>query len=306
MKKFYYYSNSKIHTLDLKHFYNRYRPFLWSVIGVILLSGGFAVYSIWDSFIHKNDTAIFLTKKYSELNNRYEQLENELVQLREKNTSLRTAVSLPPVSSGQEIAGTGGGTIGNIAEILAREGNIASVLDNVEKIIRRFESEKNNLREIQSAFNSNQQLYKSLPAIKPCSGEVMKDGFGMRYHPILHYTRMHEGIDINTDIGTDVVATADGVVSFSGYRNGYGIAVMIEHGNGYATLYGHLSQGLVREGQKVVRGQRIAFSGNTGLSTGPHLHYEVSRYGIKLNPENFFFDSEQLFVNGPKNEENRY
>ena len=138
-------------------------------------------------------------------------------------------------------------------------------------------------------------MFASIPAIKPCEGTIGANGFGMREHPILGINRMHEGIDIITDVGTNVRTSGNGIVSFIGYRGGYGLTVEVEHNSGYKTIYAHLSRSLVTEGQKVSRGKVIALTGNSGLSTGPHLHYEVHHDGIKLDPSQFFFDDLALF-----------
>ncbi len=111
--------------------------------------------------------------------------------------------------------------------------------------------------------------------------------FGMRRHPILHVWKMHEGIDYGCEVGTPVYATADGIVVFSGYDPITGQYIKIEHGYGYTTLYGHLSRRLVLRGEKVHKGQLIGFTGNTGRSVGPHLHYEVRLYGQHINPVAF-------------------
>jgi murein DD-endopeptidase MepM/ murein hydrolase activator NlpD len=103
----------------------------------------------------------------------------------------------------------------------------------------------------------------------------------MRRHPILKIVRMHEGVDIITDTGTSVFASGRGKVDFVGRRGGYGLTVEINHGFGYRTVYAHLSKTLVKSGQTIDRGHLIALSGNSGLSTGPHLHYEVHHNGIK-------------------------
>lgn len=110
------------------------------------------------------------------------------------------------------------------------------------------------------------------------------DPFGPRYHPILKVERMHTGIDIGTSYGSTVVASADGRVIYAGWFGGYGNAVVIDHGDGISTLYGHNSSLLVKEGDMVKRGQAIAKSGSTGLSTGPHLHFEVRKDGVPVNP----------------------
>ena len=103
-------------------------------------------------------------------------------------------------------------------------------------------------------------------------------------------------MDINTDRGTPVFAPGKGRVTFVGSRGGYGLAIEIDHGFGYKTFYAHLSKSLVKKGQQITRGDFIAKTGNTGLSSGPHLHYEVMHNGIKLNPVDFFFDDVNFFA----------
>lgn len=117
------------------------------------------------------------------------------------------------------------------------------------------------------------------PAVGPISSR-----YGWRSHPIYNETRFHDGIDIAVSIGTEVRATADGVVISAGTNGGYGLAVVIDHGYGVQTLYAHNSKLLVRAGEVVTRGQVISHSGNTGVSTGPHLHYEVRVGGKTVDP----------------------
>lgn len=109
-------------------------------------------------------------------------------------------------------------------------------------------------------------------------------GFGVRYHPLLGIMRMHSGVDLAARTGTPVLATAEGRVSAAGWHGGYGQFVAIEHGNGYQTRYGHLSYIAVQQGQAVHRGDLVGYVGSTGMSTGPHLHYEVRQGGQALNP----------------------
>ena len=118
---------------------------------------------------------------------------------------------------------------------------------------------------------------------RPVPGGVTS-GFGMRFHPILNYSRMHQGVDLRASYGTPIVAVADGRVEFAGWHGGHGNAVALNHGGGTETWYGHMSRILVRPGQSVHRGQEIGLVGSTGLSTGPHLHFEVHRNGIAVNP----------------------
>jgi murein DD-endopeptidase MepM/ murein hydrolase activator NlpD len=122
----------------------------------------------------------------------------------------------------------------------------------------------------------------------PAHGRISSN-FGMRMHPILGYTRMHKGIDIAVAYGSPVYAATDGVVQFAGRSSGYGNFVKLSHGGGMGTGYGHLSRIMVRPGQRVRKGQMIAASGNSGLSTGPHLHYELYRNGVAINPASMSF-----------------
>lgn len=119
--------------------------------------------------------------------------------------------------------------------------------------------------------------------IRPVSGRITSP-FGMRFHPILHAYRKHTGTDIAAPTGTPIKAAAGGVVILARYFGAYGNAVVIDHGGGLATMYGHCSRFAVRYGQKVKQGQTIGYVGSTGLSTGPHVHFEVQRNGVPVHP----------------------
>lgn len=118
---------------------------------------------------------------------------------------------------------------------------------------------------------------------RPVPGGV-SSGFGMRFHPILNYSRMHQGVDLRASYGTPIIAVSDGRVEFAGWHGGHGNAVELNHGGGLETLYGHMSRIAVRVGESVHRGAVIGYVGSTGLSTGPHLHFEVHRNGVPVNP----------------------
>jgi murein DD-endopeptidase MepM/ murein hydrolase activator NlpD len=118
---------------------------------------------------------------------------------------------------------------------------------------------------------------------RPVPGGV-SSGFGMRFHPILNYSRMHQGVDLRASYGTPIVAVSDGRVELAGWHGGHGNTVELNHGGGLETLYGHMSRIAVRAGQSVHRGAVIGYVGSTGLSTGPHLHFEVHRNGVAVNP----------------------
>lgn len=119
------------------------------------------------------------------------------------------------------------------------------------------------------------------------SSQRITSEYGNRYHPILHVNKFHSGIDIGASEGSQILAANDGMVIFSGVKGGYGNCVMIDHGGGIVTLYGHCSKLLVSEGQNVTKGQNIALVGSTGQSTGPHCHFEVRVNGSTTNPLNY-------------------
>ncbi len=140
---------------------------------------------------------------------------------------------------------------------------------------------------------NKEKMLRCIPAIQPLSGKDIKrfaSGFGYRIHPIYKTRKMHEGVDITAKTGTKIYATGDGVIDLAKYGRGYGKMVKIDHGYSYQTLYGHMSMILVKEGQKVKRGDVIGLVGNTGTSTGSHLHYEVRKNGQPVNPINYYMN----------------
>ena len=157
-------------------------------------------------------------------------------------------------------------------------------------LLLKLAEERKSLDTILQLAERKSEMLVSIPAIRPIKNMYnVTSGFGMRYHPILKTLRRHTGVDITAPRGTPVYATADGVVSWKQTYEGYGISVLINHGFSYETLYAHLSKKTVRPGQKVKRGDLIGYVGNTGLSIGPHLHYEVWKNGIPVNPVFYFF-----------------
>lgn len=133
---------------------------------------------------------------------------------------------------------------------------------------------------------------ENLPAIQPVLNKDLKrtaSGYGMRIDPVYHVRRFHAGMDFSAPVGTDVFATGNAKVVFTGWKQGYGNTVELDHGFGYTTLYAHLYKVLVHNGQNVKRGDVIALVGNTGKSTGPHLHYEVRYQDKPVDPRNFYF-----------------
>jgi murein DD-endopeptidase MepM/ murein hydrolase activator NlpD len=168
----------------------------------------------------------------------------------------------------------------------AREGNVSYAtmhLGGRTVTLYRYQPDPN---EPADYFDAHGQSAKSMLMKTPVDGARISSGFGMRFHPVLGYSRMHKGIDFAVPVGTPVMAAGSGIVQIAGHLGGYGNYLRINHQNGYGTAYGHLSRLApgIRPGSHVRQGQIVAYSGNTGMSTGPHLHYEILIGGNQVNP----------------------
>lgn len=171
-----------------------------------------------------------------------------------------------------------------------------STWKQLDALARTLYLESVSLDELQSLSRNKEQMSTAIPAIWPIDRKALHNNhigaFNMRrMHPKLGYVRPHKGIDFGCDRGTPVYATGDATVEIAaanGATGGYGRMVLLDHDFGYKTRYAHLNKVLVKPGEKVTRGQIIAETGNTGISTGPHLHYEVIYKGIPVNPINYF------------------
>jgi murein DD-endopeptidase MepM/ murein hydrolase activator NlpD len=169
--------------------------------------------------------------------------------------------------------------------VSAKPGEIlraSMTLSGQERTLYRFETEE----EGEEYFDAEGNSARSLLMKTPVDGARISSTFGARRHPILGYTRMHKGTDFAVATGTPIMAAGNGVVEVAGRSGGYGNLLVIRHANGFSTAYGHLSRYAngVRRGTRVRQGQIVAYSGMTGLATGPHLHYEVRENGVQVNP----------------------
>ena len=186
-----------------------------------------------------------------------------------------------------------GGT--NRYDYLMNLSNADLVIETTKKIDmmnRLIYVQSNSFDELISIGQNLEERNRCIPAIQPLSNKDLKrtaSGFGMRIDPIYRTLRFHTGMDFTAPTGTEIYATGAGTVILSGWKQDYGNCIMIDHGFGYKTLYGHNSKNLVRIGQKVVRGEVIGHVGNTGKSIGPHLHYEVLFHDKHDNPAKYFF-----------------
>lgn len=169
-----------------------------------------------------------------------------------------------------------------------------SIAGTIDKMMNRINAQKRSYLEIESMIKNKERMLAATPAIQPVSNKDLKriaSGFGRRIDPIYKTVKLHAGLDFAAPQGTPIYATADGVVRVSGNTgNGYGNHVIINHGYGYETLYGHQYRIKAKAGQRVKRGELIGWVGSTGKSTGPHLHYEVHKNRQRINPIFFFYN----------------
>jgi len=178
---------------------------------------------------------------------------------------------------------------GEVAEQPAPSKDYASLVVRIDKAVRETQLKEQSVIDLWESLSERQSLINATPNIKPARG-WLTSRFGYRMSPFTGKATMHAGLDIAAAPGSPVYAPADGVVSYAGYDQGYGKLVSIDHGYGVSTRFGHTSQVYVQVGQKVSKWDVIAAVGNTGRSTGPHLHYEVRINGTPVDPINFILD----------------
>lgn len=201
--------------------------------------------------------------------------------------TLRIMAGLPDIDSDVRMVGVGGYSYEELAgpTLSQPTGDISPdmALADVDQLLRQAKLEKQSFQEVEAAFEDHRERLVYTPTIWPTTGYISR-GFGIYPDPFTGQRRHHEGLDIVNRVGTTVVTTAAGRIVQDGREGGYGWMVVIDHGYGLQTAYGHLDSIKVKRGQKVDRGQVIATLGNSGRSTGPHLHYEVRLNGSPVNP----------------------
>jgi murein DD-endopeptidase MepM/ murein hydrolase activator NlpD len=204
----------------------------------------------------------------------------------------RVFFEVEPVPSTKREAGAGGSHRYSELKTLPESDLLVSAYSNMDKISRQLVIQSKSFDEVIDLAKTKEQRMAAKPSIQPVSlSELTRFGsaFGTRMHPILKMIRHHDGIDLTAPRGTRIYATADGVVVQARYTTGgYGRKILIDHGFGYKTLYGHCYKILVEPGQKVKRGEVIGLVGSTGLSAAPHLHYEVWVNNRPVDPINYY------------------
>lgn len=264
-----------------------------SVLGAVALTlTGFGIHYV--GLVNHAETNRLLREENSQLRAQLQLVQEKVAHIGETldrverfDQKLRSLTSLTDSSRGLAIGPLDSpARPGSDRDTADEEGELGERLDAlVDEAIR---SERS-LADLQRYFEDQKSLLASTPSVWPARGWVTSD-FGGRLDPYTAHRRMHQGIDIANRHGSPVVATADGVVVFAGTEGAYGKVLVLDHGYGVKTRYGHLAEFMAKVGEKVKRGQAIAEMGNTGRSTGPHLHYEVRVNGIPENPRKFILE----------------
>ncbi len=243
-------------------------------------------------------TNMMLQNRLQEMSHKIKNLNGQIEKIAMEDDQLRTVLGLPKLNSDIRKVGIGGSDYNYkfLDQVSGFEAKIdlSKQLKTISQLEREIKLEKQSYQSLLTTFYKKQDSLKYLPALRPVIHGVISSPFGMRFHPIYRVMRFHEGVDFSTHRGTPVYATADGIVKFTGYNGGYGKMIILNHKYGFETRYGHLNKIVVRRGQFVKRGEKIGEVGNTGLSTAPHLHYEVLFHGKHLNPAHYFFDDQIL------------
>jgi murein DD-endopeptidase MepM/ murein hydrolase activator NlpD len=234
-----------------------------------------------------------LKSQYSVLSRRLDDAMGVMEDIRQRDDNLyRVLLMADPVSSRLREAGYGGTNRYEKFEALESAHLVVGVMQKMDMLMHKLYIQSKSFDEVVEFFKNHEDMLDHLPAIQPISNDDLKhtaSGFGWRIDPVYGTRRFHYGMDFSCDIGTPVYATANGRIVSCKWEKGYGTTVEIDHGYGYQTRYCHLSTCKVQRGQQVRRGDLIALSGNSGKSTGPHLHYEVLQKGKKVNPINYYF-----------------
>lgn len=288
--------------------YERIKVSSWDIIvnlfGFLVVSSiiGLGIFFISDHYF-ESPAKSALRKENDELKLYYDLLEKDLEDankmlgvLEERDDDIyRVVFGVEPIPDEIRSAGVGGANRYRdlMAKGLKREELILSNMQRIDQMKKQMYIQTKSYDDIMEMARNKEKMLAALPAIQPVSNKELKrlaSGYGMRMHPIYKVMKMHWGIDFSLPTGSPVYATGDGEVRSTTTRfSGYGKYINLNHGFGYQTLYAHLNRFLVKPGDKVKRGQVIGYSGNTGTSTGPHLHYEVIKDGEKVDPVNYFY-----------------
>ena len=275
-----------------------------------LISVGYVVYDYFQlkqTMVQMQTRAVHLTNELTEIQSQRKQiqefaseinsLKGHLVTLNNFEKKIRIIANIEKTDDSNNIFGVGGSIPEDLdARLPLMEKHNSLMRDmheQIDELNRASIHQKGKFESLLKSLEDQQNLLASTPAIRPISrGEKswVTSSFGFRVSPFTGQREFHQGFDISTRNGTPILATADGVVTFVGKKGFLGKTIIVDHGHGMVTRYGHCSKFLKKRGEKVKRWEPIALVGNTGRSTGPHVHYEVRLNGIPVNPYKYILN----------------
>lgn len=303
--KLIYFSLQGSEVREISLSWKRIVSLMFSSFVVLLLLVGSSI-AIFTDFYHNARIDILgktnqqLSMQLKSMGEKVQRIENQMQVIEQQDDDLRVFADLPRIDNDMRKVGVGGAAKSenygmNLLpiELSQKTTEIHGILDQLE---RRLTLSLENHKEVKNRLVENSMRIKHFPSIRPVLRDRGRytDKFGMRIDPFVERRMHHDGIDISADVGTEVFSAAAGVVvkaanNFTPTR-GYGKEILVDHGYGFKTRYGHLSEVLVREGQRVNRWDPIGKVGETGRATGPHLHFEVMMNDHPVNPENYILN----------------
>ncbi|BFG71416.1 M23 family metallopeptidase [Sediminibacterium sp. KACHI17] len=301
MKKIKYYYNT--HTLRYEKLETPLRVRLLQLFGFIAASivTGMIIFAIAFRYIDSPKEKLLrqqnedLKQNYGVLEERLKQLTLQMDELANRDNEVyRSIFESKPIPDSARIREMEKRKEIQLLQAMGSTELIKNMTSQLNNLALRMAYQQKSFDEITQMVKNKEKFLASIPAIQPISNKNLTriaSGFGYRIDPIYKDRRAHLGMDFTAPHGTPIYATADGVVTDAGFNTGgFGNRVVINHGNSYETLYGHMYRIKARIGQRVKRGEVIGYVGNTGKSSGPHCHYEVHRYGNPVNPIYYFYN----------------
>ncbi len=301
MKKIKYFFNT--HTLRFEKVEVPLRVRLLQVFGYVAASivTGIIIVIIMFQYIdspkekllrQQNDS---YKESYSVIQERVKQLELQMNELESRDNEVyRSIFEADPIPDSARVKEMEAKNEVNLIQNLSNIDLLKNMQGQLNNLSLRMSFQTTSFVEITTMVKNKEKLLRAIPAIQPVSNKNLNrvaSGFGYRIDPLYKDYRLHAGLDFAAPVGTPIYATSDGVVQIAGFNtDGYGNKVVINHGYGYQTLYGHMVRVKVKAGQKVKRGEVIGYVGSTGKSTGPHCHYEVIKRGAKVDPVYYFYN----------------
>jgi murein DD-endopeptidase MepM/ murein hydrolase activator NlpD len=290
---------------DVRQFSVRRSLLLALLSGVLLFVGCSAVFTV-DFFAEEidsyelaslRDENAFLSEMIEVINYSIDSLRYEIGEMTETELAIRTIFDLPQVDPQQRELGIGG------PEMLPPDEHVTpsrlsayQAEAEIDRLLVQSEIERQQLEDVYNSLVAKKDDLDCTPSIAPAPG-WWTHGFGIRTDPFTGAQDFHGALDIANRVGTPILAPADGKVTFAGDKGRMGNTIVIEHGNGFCTKFGHLTKFEVKRGQKVKRGEVIALMGKSGRCTGPHLHYVVEKDGRPVNPAKYIYSSDYLAAN---------